>query len=856
MKTQSRTLLAIAIALVIGGITEASAQNTQRTATPPSRNYSPTNVPVSVRPDKNYRNLTGGQSRQERNSMGQRPGRMSQGQYGRFANSQQTHQFPGKAPTRVHRLSDTTLPNLGITNSKNTQKNSQIRRTSFQTQDTEKSSNEAPEPTVPEILSQSPQQKKSATSQTPRLHSGRPQVGQFSPAQPETRFAPGQASSQELPSANESSLPGTQPQSLGMPKQDSMTPAKLSSLDDPRLDTSLLPGKHPGSAQTSNQIPVRVGQNTLPGMPEQREVGNALSKLPEMQNRLPQQKPKMQDEVSPGLRSSNEVNNLNLIPVQEVGNQSNPTAAAMPDSQTTVEQEFPKIPSDSASDVHTQSLVSKLQIPQIRIETQGPKSVSKGKEAEYRMVVENKSNFSAENLAIQIALPNHVRLNNVITNGGHREVLPGNNQQQIQWQIANLAAGQTLVMKMSMIASQARPVNLGVRWNIEPQKSQATISVTEPKLEMSISGPGDVMYQSKTVYTVTVLNSGNGTAEDVKVQLSKALGGARAPLGHIAPGTNKKFQVELSARNAGKLELLALAEGQAGLKTSATKMVTVRRAKLNLKVAAPKMKYAGGVSTYDIEIANVGDAAATQVVGSISLPLGVKYLSGIEGASVKNGQLHWRVGNIPAGDLRKFRIQCQMNASGQVKLDVGVRGASDLMAASTANTWVQTIADLVLTVEDPKGPLPTGEKVAYTIRVKNRGTRSANNVNLVMHFSKGIEPSSAKGLGFQIKPGEISFTPISSIPPGKQVEVQVFAQPSLAGNHTFRAQLKCDESDSLEVAQGTTKFYGDSLPQGQIPARPASNQNQTGNSNGQFGGGQTLPGQGFGSGEIEGGNRE
>ena len=144
-------------------------------------------------------------------------------------------------------------------------------------------------------------------------------------------------------------------------------------------------------------------------------------------------------------------------------------------------------------------------------------------------------------------------------------------------------------------------------------------------------------------------------------------------------------------------------------------------------------------------------------------------------------------------------------------MQAGVRGAGDLAATSQTQTTVETIADLVLSVEDPKGPLPTGDAIQYKVRVKNRGTRSANGVNLVVQFSEGIEPVKADGFRNKIATGQVVFDPITRIDPGQEVTLNVTAQAVQSGTHIFRAQLTCPESDSREIAEGTTRFFGEEI---------------------------------------------
>ena len=194
------------------------------------------------------------------------------------------------------------------------------------------------------------------------------------------------------------------------------------------------------------------------------------------------------------------------------------------------------------------------------------------------------------------------------------------------------------------------------------------------------------------------------------------------------------------------------------------------------------------------------------------MPTGVEYLSGVEAAERINGGLRWNVGSLTPGAKRAYRINCQLNASGTVQIAAAVRAVGDLQDDAMAQTTIETVADLVLSVEDPKGPLPVNEDVTFQIRIVNRGTRTAHDMDLVMHFSDGIEPNSAEGLGSSINPGEVLFNKIRQLEPNDEMVIKVIARANTPGTHAYRVQLTCTEADSRELSSGTTKFYGNGTP--------------------------------------------
>lgn len=452
-----------------------------------------------------------------------------------------------------------------------------------------------------------------------------------------------------------------------------------------------------------------------------------------------------------------------------------------------------------------------LSTPGLVVQSFGPDAIGINKLSTYKVTVSNNSNQDAGKIIVGVQIPESVELQNLSTTIGRHELTDGVDQPRLLWTLDHVAARTTHTLGITAIPRTADPFDMQVQWSFAPQVGSTHIRVTEPQLEMKISGPTELLYGEKAIYDVTISNPGTGTAEQVTIALPEALGGEREVIGNITAGGEKRFNVELSARTAGQLSLTTSAFADGNIKATANHDIIVRRANLSMEIEGPPMKYAGSVGQYKVTIANNGDATATDVVGIIALPNGVKYISGVNNAQASDSGLKWTVGTLTAGDQREFNVNCQLDASGDLMLQAGARGAGDLAATSQCQTTVETIADLVLSVEDPKGPLPTGDEIQYRIRVKNRGTRTANGVNLVMQFSEGIEPVKADGFRNKITTGQVIFDPITRIEPGQEISLNVTAQAIQSGTHIFRAQLTCPDSDSREIAEGTTRFFGENV---------------------------------------------
>ncbi|MFM7561624.1 MAG: hypothetical protein ACKO81_01170 [Planctomycetota bacterium] len=483
-----------------------------------------------------------------------------------------------------------------------------------------------------------------------------------------------------------------------------------------------------------------------------------------------------------------------------------------------------------------------LTSPAVQVETFGPQSIGINKKSQFKIVARNNSNVDAERVTVSISMPTWVRLEGINATTGRKESGEDQKSSRVLWNIDRLSGNSTQTITVDVVPTKAERFDLQVELIQQPRNGMAQVDVTEPRLEMKIVGPSEVLYGETAIYQVTVRNPGTGRAEGVSVMLPEALGGERATLGDIGPNEEKNFRVELLARTAGALDLATTATAAGNLQTSSAKQILVRRAALTTTIKGPPAKYAGTVGVYEIEIRNTGDASARDVVAALALPTGVKYVEGIEAVDNIDSGLRWSLGTLDSGDFRNYRVALQLEGDGKVQFELGARAAGDIASVGQVATVIETLEDVVLSIDEPKGPQPTGEEIEYTIHVRNRGSRAANNLNLVMNFSDGIEPTNASGHQFQLGAGQVIFKAIEKIAAGEEVVVKVQAKAAAPGTHIFRAQLTGENEETREMSEGTTRFYGDQTSSQPAPAKspapPANSSSFGGNSSGAFRGGR------------------
>jgi uncharacterized repeat protein (TIGR01451 family) len=548
----------------------------------------------------------------------------------------------------------------------------------------------------------------------------------------------------------------------------------------------------PNSNPAQTQFPATPGNTATPNTPPAGNQSYQVTDSIRTQVQ-PSGNSAAADLVRPGFQPNQFVHPNNTGSQRVVGQ-------AEPSFDGTPEREF-DVP-EGAMSLETSS-------PLIKVTTTGPKSISINKPASYRVNISNMGAEGSGSLLIAVELPGHVELADADLSAGTPEVDEADGSSRILWTLSNVAGRSQESMVIQVVPRQPIPFDLDVEWTFVPFNDIARVQVLEPKLAMEITGPSEVQYGEKAIYTITLNNPGTGKAEDVTVTLSESLGGEQASVGGIGPGDRRQFEVELIARDAGQINLGATVTAGGGIEVPAVKPISVRRAKLQVETVAPNFRYAGSEIDYEVTIANVGDSIANNVVAAIALPRGAQYISGVDGATLsENGDaIRWNIGTMSSGASKTYTVKCRLTMAGTARMESAARGDGELASATVVNTRVEALADLTLSVKDPWGPQQVGQEVVYEIHVANRGTKEATNVKLVGQFSPGIEPVRTEGLKSQVVPGSVAFETIPLIPVGSEIVLKVYAKAEKMGTHTFRTELNCEDQDIRRVSEGTTKYF-------------------------------------------------
>lgn len=473
------------------------------------------------------------------------------------------------------------------------------------------------------------------------------------------------------------------------------------------------------------------------------------------------------------------------------------------------------------------SMLFSRSTPLVTVRGSGPRRLAVGQVAEYRVVVVNEGKQPASDVVVRVGLPAAIDVQSTKATSGAIE--PATSGGALQWTLRTLAPDNEEECVLKIAARDNRPFDFDVKLDAAPVAVKHTVEVEEAQLALAIDGPSQVLAGSKEVYRLTVSNPGNGAAENVVVHLLPL-----APedgemsshrIGTVGPGDSKVVEIELAARQGGQLSIQAKATGDGDLKASAVEEVTVRQPGIHIEVTGPARQYAGAAATYHVHLRNPGDAPARRVKVTAELPEKAEYVAASHDGKfdAKHNRAVWSVASLAPGVEQIFTVKCIVHSGGENRLEAAALADGDLRHSNVALTEVLAVADLVLDVTDPSGAIAVGDDAMYEVRIRNRGDKAAEGIDVVAFFSKGIEPLTVDGGAFAVTPGTVSFDTIPTLAAGKELIFKVHAKAETAGTHRFRVELQCKSVGTKLTQEETTLFYGEEAsPEVQHAEAPAT----------------------------------
>jgi len=582
---------------------------------------------------------------------------------------------------------------------------------------------------------------------------------------------------------------------------------------DGATNKSVRPAQYSGRTASGKGGPSRspVVDDTDIAPPDDDDVENAAPVPPPMTKTARTTKPSSATKAAPAkpVRTS-AGNKTSSNPPARTAVRLPPAAGNKPKSKISPAVAEEEAPLDVSPAV-TATATSTADVPMVSLRWTKNEEVNVGQECTCGLVVKNTGKLAAKDIVVEAYFPRTVRLIDA-------DPFPNDSKDHLVWNFEHLEPGQEKTIDITMIPGRRGELATSATVRFTGVAS-TVLTVEEPQLSVSINGTKEVMVGDSLTQIITVSNPGTGIAHDVVVhaQLSEGLEHPRGKMvemgiGSLGPGESRELRLPLSATTGGDAMIVVEARGSANLAHRAECSIKVAAPKLSIEVAGPGLRYVGRHAQYVLTVTNDGIATTDNVRVVELVPEGFEFIKADKGGKfdASSGSVCWFVGRLEAGQSVQVAVDLNSKQIGEYLHHVQASGENGIMAKSKMTTRVEGTAAIVMEVADLDDPVEVGTQTAYEIRIRNDGSKAAQNLKVACELPPGVELIDTKGpTELASEKGVLHFKPISEIAAGSKMTYLIRVNGRVAGNLRMRAKLTSNASSEPLVVEEMTKFYAD-----------------------------------------------
>ena len=449
--------------------------------------------------------------------------------------------------------------------------------------------------------------------------------------------------------------------------------------------------------------------------------------------------------------------------------------------------------------------------PHVKIQWKKHGDINVGQPCEVELVVSNDGDAMASSVGVDAWFPATVRLAETVPE-------PVAATDVVSWQFDRLDAGEQRSIMIVLIPAERGEITASA--NVHFSSSVAkTFAVDEPMLSLAIQGPEKVLLGEPASQIVTVSNPGTGVAQNVvvEVQLPEGLqhpkgNRLKMELGSLSAGESRSVRLTLTAQDGGQQAVKVVAKAGTGLKKVTAANVMVLAPSLQLALAGPSVRYVGRDARYTLTASNDGLAVTNNVRAMYLVPEGFDFVTAGRGGKYdqRTRTVSWFIGSVAPGDKVEMVLKLKPIQLGDFSHVARVLSEHGASAEAQSMTSIQGTASLMLEVADIDDPVETGRETAYEIKVRNDGSKGAQNVGLSVELPPGIEMLNVQGpTEYIAESGLIVFKAMPSLPAGQTATFRIQIKGSEEGNQRIRARLTSDSIQEPLTVEELTRFYAD-----------------------------------------------
>jgi uncharacterized repeat protein (TIGR01451 family) len=372
-----------------------------------------------------------------------------------------------------------------------------------------------------------------------------------------------------------------------------------------------------------------------------------------------------------------------------------------------------------------------------------------------------------------------------------------------QWDLGVLNPRESRFIELEGTAGDAGSIPCCTAATYEMPGLCLTTNIVQPALSLTMSAPPQTLICDSIPLSLTVRNTGDGAAGDVRIAAVLPEGlttmegrsGETFAIGMLQAGESRSFTFQTKAYAPGVYTHKASVTGEGGL--SATAMggtTTVREPRLTVATTGSKEEFTGHTFAYKSTITNTGDAEARAFTVEQTIPEGARLLNASAGGRMAGGRVSWALNTLAPGESAQVDMTLQATVPRVLKTDVSATAACCKTAMASAETLVRATSAVLVEVVDQNDPIELGGTAILIIRVTNQGSATQTGVRVDAKLDPGMEFVSATGkTAGSLRNGLVTFAPLRTLPAGDTAEWRMIVKGNADGDLRTHVSVVSDE---------------------------------------------------------------
>ncbi len=492
-------------------------------------------------------------------------------------------------------------------------------------------------------------------------------------------------------------------------------------------------------------------------------------------------------------------------------------AAPRLDEGPALQKQLPQFPDAPASeppppqtdDVDPEELLPsrKAPAPQITIEKIAPPTAALGQPMVYQILVRNVGDVPAHQVVVEDVIPDNVKIDGSIP----QAQLKG---KRLIWKVGTLAGGREKKISVRVIpqsegtVGSVATVNFSPSAGPDPNVAQLKFDVAAPQ-QAAVGMPVEFSFRVKNVGSVPATRV---TIRDVLPAGLKHSDGddLEYEIGQIPAGKSKEVKLTLIAAQSGQTVNRVVVTADGNVSEEAEVKLNVIGPTLTVVRNGPKKLFPDKTGRYTNTITNPGASEISGATVVEAVPAGLEFVEAGDGGKYNTAKrtVTWTIKRIAAGESRALTVSLRAAARGTLVSVVRAYDGAGASGEAIRTTQVAGVPALSIEFGDIPAVVEPGDTVVVPLRIRNRGSDVAANVNARVTVPAGMKFVAAKAAvdhrlvkadaaGDQATAGadEVQFKPIGRIEPQEGAIFELTFKARVPGTARVQVQAQCDHSE-------------------------------------------------------------